>query len=37
MLYERAADKREAVRALLELRDADALLAASGYAERFRR
>lgn len=33
--YERAADKEQAIRDLLKLRDPDAILAASGYAERY--
>ena len=33
--YERAADKAQAVRDLLEIRDPAAILAASGYAERY--
>ena len=33
--YERAADKAQAIRDLMAVRDPDAILAASGYAERY--
>jgi hypothetical protein len=33
--YDRAADKKQAIRDILEIKDYDAFLAKSGYAEKF--